>query len=140
LEDPAFGKAEESSVPPMTTAMTTAMTTTTTTATATTTTTSSAPQQQQQQQQQQQGYRILEAVSPPQSIGGSGSGTGNGNGNGNGNGGAGGGSAGSGYHVLEAPTIVPGSAQRSAASDVLEKARNRFDKFWGKGNNGNTEN
>ncbi|KAL0100635.1 hypothetical protein PUN28_019196 [Cardiocondyla obscurior] len=42
----------------------------------------------------------------------------------------GGGGAGSGYHVLE--TVVPGSA----ASDVLEKARNRFDKFWGKGNNG----
>jgi len=112
----------------MTTAMTTAMTTVTATTTTTTTTTPSAPQQQS--------YRILEAVSPPQSIGGSGSG----GGNGNGNGGAGGGSAGSGYHVLEAPTIVPGSAQRSAASDVLEKARNRFDKFWGKGNNGNTEN
>ncbi|XP_044591320.1 proteoglycan 4 isoform X18 [Cotesia glomerata] len=40
---------------------------------------------------------------------------------------------GSGYHVLEAPALSPGSAQRSVASDVLEIARNRFDKFWGKG-------
>lgn len=38
-----------------------------------------------------------------------------------------------GYHVLEAPPISPGSSQRSAATDVLEMARNRFDKFWGKG-------
>ncbi|XP_029051959.2 bromodomain-containing protein 4 isoform X2 [Osmia bicornis bicornis] len=57
----------------------------------------------------QPGYRILEAESP-QAAGTTG-----------------------GYHVLEAPTVVPGSAQRSAASEVLEKARNRFDKFWGKG-------
>nr|XP_034172794.1 fibrous sheath CABYR-binding protein isoform X11 [Osmia lignaria] len=57
----------------------------------------------------QPGYRILEAESPQPA-----------------------GTAG-GYHVLEAPTVVPGSAQRSAASEVLEKARNRFDKFWGKG-------
>ncbi|XP_063219221.1 uncharacterized protein LOC134529251 isoform X1 [Bacillus rossius redtenbacheri] len=53
------------------------------------------------------------------------------------------------YHVLEAPSqpdpvcsetalsrtmpIVSPSTSRSLASDVLEKARNRFDKFWGKG-------
>lgn len=37
----------------------------------------------------------------------------------------------SGYHVLEAPNLSPGSTQR-AATDVLEMARNRFDKFWGK--------
>ncbi|XP_016766788.1 proteoglycan 4 isoform X12 [Apis mellifera] len=71
----------------------------------------------------QQGYRILEAESPQGGAidsGGAGS--------------VGGiGSSGGGYHVLEAPTVVPGSAQRSAASEVLEKARNRFDKFWGKG-------
>ncbi|XP_033214348.1 uncharacterized protein LOC117171297 isoform X2 [Belonocnema kinseyi] len=55
----------------------------------------------------QQGYRVLEAE-PPQISG-------------------------SGYHVLEAPAISPGASQRSAATDVLEMARNRFDKFWGKG-------
>ncbi|XP_061931929.1 mucin-2 isoform X15 [Apis cerana] len=71
----------------------------------------------------QQGYRILEAESPQGGAIDSG-GAGN----------VGGiGSSGGGYHVLEAPTVVPGSAQRSAASEVLEKARNRFDKFWGKG-------
>ncbi|XP_043803516.1 mucin-5AC-like isoform X9 [Apis laboriosa] len=70
----------------------------------------------------QQGYRILEAESPQGGTIDSG-GAGN----------VGGiGSSGGGYHVLEAPTVVPGSAQRSAASEVLEKARNRFDKFWGK--------
>ncbi|KAF7994184.1 hypothetical protein HCN44_011453 [Aphidius gifuensis] len=37
----------------------------------------------------------------------------------------------SGYHVLEAPNLSPGSTQRTA-TDVLEMARNRFDKFWGK--------
>ncbi|XP_026673819.1 flocculation protein FLO11 isoform X2 [Ceratina calcarata] len=67
----------------------------------------------------QPGYRILEADSPQGGTTG---------------GGVGGVSSGAGYHVLEAPTVVPGSAQRSAASEVLEKARNRFDKFWGKGN------
>ncbi|XP_076244597.1 uncharacterized protein LOC143185460 isoform X1 [Calliopsis andreniformis] len=70
----------------------------------------------------QPGYRILEAESPQGgSVGGGG--------------GVGGAvsSSGGGYHVLEAPAVVPGSAQRSAASEVLEKARNRFDKFWGKG-------
>lgn len=72
----------------------------------------------------QQSYRILEAESSPQDTGGTTS-TGS--------------STVSGYHVLEAPAIGPESTQRSAASDVLEKARNRFDKFWGKGNNG-TEN
>lgn len=41
--------------------------------------------------------------------------------------------SGTGYHVLEAPAISPTSSQRSAATDVLEMARNRFDKFWGKG-------
>lgn len=35
------------------------------------------------------------------------------------------------YHVLEAPNLGPGSGQRSA-TDVLEMARDRFDKFWGK--------
>ncbi|XP_051156631.1 proteoglycan 4 isoform X3 [Leptopilina boulardi] len=54
----------------------------------------------------QHGYHVLEATSPQLS--------------------------GTGYHVLEAP-ISPGSSQRSAATDVLEMARNRFDKFWGKG-------
>ncbi|XP_029678068.1 uncharacterized protein LOC115244518 [Formica exsecta] len=75
----------------------------------------------------QQSYRILEAESSPQDTGGSGGTTSTGS------------STIGGYHVLEAPAIVPDSTQRSAASDVLEKARNRFDKFWGKGNNG-TEN
>ncbi|KZC12800.1 hypothetical protein WN55_04317 [Dufourea novaeangliae] len=86
----------------------------TTTATMTTPSSSTAPQP---------GYRILEAESPQ------------GAGSGGGGGGMAGvvGSTGGGYHVLEAPTVVPGSAQRSAASEVLEKARNRFDKFWGKG-------
>ncbi|XP_012277429.1 nascent polypeptide-associated complex subunit alpha, muscle-specific form isoform X2 [Orussus abietinus] len=51
-------------------------------------------------------------------------------------GGVGGTTAG-GYHVLEAPSVGPGSGPRSAASDVLEKARNRFDKFWGKGGSEN---
>ncbi|KAK0162068.1 hypothetical protein PV327_008433 [Microctonus hyperodae] len=67
------------------------------------------------------GYRVLEAedpVIPP--LSGSTTSTG-----------------GSGYHVLEAPALSPGSAQRSVASDVLEKARNRFDKFWGKGSSDN---
>ncbi|XP_011879127.1 PREDICTED: uncharacterized protein LOC105568240 isoform X10 [Vollenhovia emeryi] len=82
---------------------------------------------------QQQSYRVLEAES--QGDGGSGSGTTGGTGGVGGSTGTGGGTM-SGYHVLEAPAVVPGSAQRSAASDVLEKARNRFDKFWGKGNNG----
>ena len=48
---------------------------------------------------------------------------------------------GSGYRVLEAPddpnepsvSIISPSSSRSRASDVLEKARHRFDKFWGKG-------
>ncbi|XP_077275639.1 uncharacterized protein LOC143904675 isoform X13 [Temnothorax americanus] len=74
---------------------------------------------------QQQSYRVLEAESSSQGGGGSG--------NVGGTTGIGGSTA-SGYHVLEAPAVVPGSAQRSSASDVLEKARNRFDKFWGKGN------
>ncbi|CAK9805835.1 hypothetical protein ANTQUA_LOCUS4583 [Anthophora quadrimaculata] len=89
----------------------------TTTSTMTTPSSSTTPQQ---------GYRILEADSPQ--VGSSGSG-------GGGGGGMGGvvSSSGGGYHVLEAPTVVPGTAQRSAASEVLEKARNRFDKFWGKG-------
>ncbi|XP_043256551.1 cell surface glycoprotein 1 isoform X2 [Colletes gigas] len=81
-----------------------------TTTTMTTPSSSSVPQP---------GYRILEAESPQGSTGG-------------GVGGVGGSSGGS-YHVLEAPTVVPGTAQRSAASEALEKARNRFDKFWGKG-------
>ncbi|XP_018060190.1 PREDICTED: mediator of DNA damage checkpoint protein 1 isoform X5 [Atta colombica] len=76
-----------------------------------------------------QSYRVLEAESPGQGTGGSSSSTA-------GTGSSIGGSTTGGYHVLEAPTVVPGSAQRSAATDVLEKARNRFDKFWGKGNNG----
>ncbi|XP_011057849.1 PREDICTED: proteoglycan 4 isoform X1 [Acromyrmex echinatior] len=77
-----------------------------------------------------QSYRVLEAESPAQgTTGGSSSSTA-------GTGSSTGGSTAGGYHVLEAPTVVPGSAQRSAATDVLEKARNRFDKFWGKGNNG----
>nr|XP_033341217.1 nucleolar protein dao-5 isoform X11 [Megalopta genalis] len=98
----------------------------TTTATMTTPSSSTAPQP---------GYRILEAESP-QAATGSSSGGGSGGSSGAGGGGSGGGVVGSsvgGYHVLEAPTVVPGSAQRSAASEVLEKARNRFDKFWGKG-------
>lgn len=74
----------------------------------------------------QQSYRILEAESSPQDTGNGGT-TSTGS------------STMGGYHVLEAPAIVPDSTQRSAASDVLEKARNRFDKFWGKGNN-DTEN
>ncbi|XP_054005326.1 cell surface glycoprotein 1 isoform X2 [Hylaeus anthracinus] len=85
----------------------------TTTATMTTPSSSTAPQP---------GYRILEADLPQ----------GGGGGGGGGVGGVAGSSGGS-YHVLEAPTVVPGTAQRSAASEALEKARNRFDKFWGKG-------
>ncbi|XP_036140916.1 uncharacterized protein LOC105834274 isoform X2 [Monomorium pharaonis] len=82
----------------------------------------------------QQSYRVLEAESPSQSTGGGSSSI-----SGTGETGVSTGSsiAGS-YHVLETSTI-PSSLQRSTASDVLEKARNRFDKFWGKGNNG-TEN
>ena len=41
-----------------------------------------------------------------------------------------------GYHVLEAteaPIASTHSSTNPGASDVLEKARNRFDKFWGKG-------
>lgn len=90
-----------------------------TTAPAVTTTSSTLPAAQQS-------YRVLEAESPSQEGGGGTAGVGS----------SIGGSGASGYHVLEAPTVIPGSAQRSAASDVLEKARNRFDKFWGKGNNG----
>ncbi|XP_034934080.1 uncharacterized protein [Chelonus insularis] len=62
------------------------------------------------------GYRVLEAESPVAPPGGSGaSGT-------------------MPFNVaMGTPTLSPGSAQRSVASDVLEKARNRFDKFWGKG-------
>ncbi|XP_025152713.1 mucin-5AC isoform X13 [Harpegnathos saltator] len=126
LEDPMFElerkKQESGRLPTTTTApMTTSMTTTTTTTT-TTTAPSPAPQQS---------YRVLEAESPQTGGGG-------------GTAGAGDtpvttGSTAGGYHVLEASPVVPGSAQRSAASDVLEKARNRFDKFWGKGNN-DTEN
>lgn len=118
-------KQKEGGLPATTTAITTAPVTTTSS------TTSAAPQQQQQQS-----YRVLEAESPGQ-------GSGNGGGATSGATGTAGGTTGSssagGYHVLEAPAVIPGSAQRSTASDVLEKARNRFDKFWGKGNNG-TEN
>ncbi|XP_076280359.1 uncharacterized protein LOC143209056 isoform X13 [Lasioglossum baleicum] len=95
----------------------------TTTATMTTPSSSTAPQP---------GYRILEAESP-QSATGSSSGVGGGGGGGGAGVGGVTGSSGGGFHVLEAPTVVPGTAQRSAASEVLEKARNRFDKFWGKG-------
>ncbi|XP_018304409.1 flocculation protein FLO11 isoform X2 [Mycetomoellerius zeteki] len=111
LEDPTFEmeSKREGSIP---VAITTAPVTTTSS-------TSSAPQS----------YRVLEAESPAQGTGGSSSSTA-------GTGSSTGGSTAGGYHVLEAPTVVPGSAQRSAATDVLEKARNRFDKFWGKGNNG----
>lgn len=63
----------------------------------------------------QTGYRVLEAESPTGTGAASGAGTA------------------PGYHVLGAPALSPGSAQRTVASDVLEKARNRFDKFWGKG-------
>jgi len=39
-----------------------------------------------------------------------------------------------GYRVLEAPDVplVSPTSGRTLASDVLDKARNRFDKFWGK--------
>ncbi|XP_018358275.1 PREDICTED: serine/arginine repetitive matrix protein 1 isoform X5 [Trachymyrmex cornetzi] len=111
LEDPTFEieSKKEGGIP---VAITTAPVTTTSS-------TSPAPQS----------YRVLEAESSAQGTGGSSSST-------VGTGSSTGGSTASGYHVLEAPTVVPGSAQRSAATDVLEKARNRFDKFWGKGNNG----
>ncbi|KAF2899152.1 hypothetical protein ILUMI_07023 [Ignelater luminosus] len=36
------------------------------------------------------------------------------------------------YRVLEAPPLVSPTNERSFASEVLEKARNRFDRFWGK--------
>lgn len=88
----------------------------TTTTLVTTTTSSTSPATQS--------YRILEAESSPQDTGGNSGTTSTGS------------STVGGYHVLEAPAIVSESTQRSAASDVLEKARNRFDKFWGKGNNG----
>jgi hypothetical protein len=38
----------------------------------------------------------------------------------------------SGYRILEAPEPAEAPSARSVASDVLEKARNRFDMFWGK--------
>lgn len=38
----------------------------------------------------------------------------------------------SGYRILEAPDPSEAPSARSVASDVLEKARNRFDMFWGK--------
>lgn len=108
LEDPVFeferGKSNEPS----------------TIAPASTTTTSSsvaAPSSVPGVPVQAGGYRVLEAESPPAASVTSGIGAG----------------SSSGYHVLEAPALSPGSAQRSVASDVLEKARNRFDKFWGKG-------
>ncbi|XP_033178444.1 triadin isoform X18 [Bombus impatiens] len=106
LEDPSFeyDRKKEAGQPATTTTMTTPLS-------------STVPQQ---------GYRILEAESPQ-------GGTTEGGGGGGGSMGGLGSSSGGGYHVLEAPTVVPGSAQRSAASEVLEKARNRFDKFWGKG-------
>ncbi|XP_011701108.1 PREDICTED: flocculation protein FLO11 [Wasmannia auropunctata] len=114
LEDPTFEmeSKREGGIPA---AITTAPVTTTSSST------SAAPQS----------YRVLEA----ESQGGTGGGSGSISGTAGTGGGTAGGTAG-GYHVLEAPAVVPGSAQRSAASDVLEKARNRFDKFWGKGNNG----
>lgn len=113
-------KQESGRLPTTTTApMTTSMTATTTAAT-TTTASPSAPQQS---------YRVLEAESP-QTGGGT---------VGAGDTAATTGTTAGGYHVLEASPVVPGSAQRTSASDVLEKARNRFDKFWGKGNN-DTEN
>ncbi|XP_071567527.1 uncharacterized protein [Temnothorax nylanderi] len=115
LEDPTFEmeRKREGGTP---VAITTAPVTTTSS-------TSPAPQQQS--------YRVFEAESSSQGGGGSGSVGGTA---GAGIGGSTGGSTASGYHVLEAPAVIPGSAQRSSASDVLEKARNRFDKFWGKGN------
>ncbi|KAK9298229.1 hypothetical protein QLX08_008384 [Tetragonisca angustula] len=80
----------------------------------------------------QQGYRILEAESPQgATTTDSGGGGGGGGGGGSSVGGTG---SGGGYGTpVFGSTNVPGSAQRSAASEVLEKARNRFDKFWGKG-------
>ncbi|XP_011298299.1 proteoglycan 4 isoform X10 [Fopius arisanus] len=63
----------------------------------------------------QSGYRVLEAEDPVVPAGGVGS------------------TSSAGYHVLEAPVLSPGAQQRSVTSDVLEIARNRFDKFWGKG-------
>ncbi|XP_063980398.1 proteoglycan 4 isoform X15 [Diachasmimorpha longicaudata] len=67
----------------------------------------------------QSGYRVLEAEEPVVPAGGTG------------------GTSSSGYHVLEAPALSPGAQQRSVTSDVLEIARNRFDKFWGKGGSEN---
>jgi hypothetical protein len=37
------------------------------------------------------------------------------------------------------PPLVSPSSGRSLASDVLEKARTRFDKFWGKGKDSSDE-
>ncbi|XP_020292440.1 uncharacterized protein DDB_G0284459-like [Pseudomyrmex gracilis] len=124
LEDPTFEmeRKKEGSVPA----------TVTTTASITTTSSSTTPTVSQQQQQQQS-YRVLEAESPTQGSGSGGNGATSGT---TGTVGSTGTSTTGGYHVLEAPAVIPGSAQRSTASDVLEKARNRFDKFWGKGNNG----
>ncbi|XP_011637491.1 uncharacterized protein LOC105427440 isoform X5 [Pogonomyrmex barbatus] len=89
---------------------------------------------------QQQSYRGFETDMSSQGTGSGGSGGGGGGISGTGGmtsaGSSTTGSTTGGYHILEAPAVVPGSAQRSTASDVLEKARNRFDKFWGKGNNG----
>ncbi|KAK2582575.1 hypothetical protein KPH14_004864 [Odynerus spinipes] len=129
LDDPSFElerKKIESGAP------------TTTTATTTTTSTSNVPHQP---------YRILEAELPQSGVGVGA--TSEGTAGGGGSGGGGGGETGTGtatssttstttpgYHVLEAPPavqVIPGTAHRSTASDVLEKARNRFDKFWGKG-------
>ncbi|XP_031335560.1 uncharacterized protein LOC116165347 isoform X3 [Photinus pyralis] len=36
------------------------------------------------------------------------------------------------YRVLEAPILISPTNERSFASDILEKARHRFDRFWGK--------
>ncbi|XP_015594429.1 uncharacterized protein LOC107267351 isoform X24 [Cephus cinctus] len=85
----------------------------------------------------QQGYRVLEAESPEATPGAPGVVGGGVSSAPTATSGVGSGApviAGSGgYHVLEAPAVSPGSTQRSVTSDVLEKARTRFDKFWGKG-------
>ncbi|KAG7199773.1 hypothetical protein KM043_000437 [Ampulex compressa] len=147
LEDPVFEfeRKKEAGGPPSSTTTTTTLTTTTTTTTTTTMTTTTttsttaaavaaaaaAAAAATPTAGGQQGYRVLEAeAASGQGEGGGGESTAGGAMSGVG----GLGSSGSGYHVLEAPApIVPGSAQRLTASDVLEKARNRFDKFWGKG-------
>lgn len=115
-----YERKKEASPPTTTTPVAIAMTVTTS---------SSVPSQQSS-------HRVVLETDSSQSGGGGGGSTGIGTGTGS-TADTVGITEGGYHHVLETSGgVIPGSAQRTAASDVLEKARNRFDKFWGKGNNG----